>query len=152
MVGASDLAAIKLLTPFAGPRSGMQDLGTLDGDVLSIDWLNDSGIATGISANADFSAFPGIHLARRLMMDLNSLSQRLELYLLTACSINAPVNHRFSVDVAGDLHAYLATPLTAGEVEFETGARPPVALPAATQLRISRLTGIRAKANQDSAA
>jgi len=43
----------------------MQDLGTLDGDVLSIGLgLNDSGIATGFP-RMPIQRVPGIHLARR---------------------------------------------------------------------------------------
>jgi hypothetical protein len=69
------------------------------------------------------------------MMDLNKLVPATStLYLLTACSINARGEIiGFAVDAAGDLRGYLAAPLTVGETEFETGARP-VLLPAATHL------------------
>jgi probable HAF family extracellular repeat protein len=148
VVGSSDLAGDKSTHAFRWTKiAGMQDLGTLDGDVLSIGLgLNDSGVATGISANADFSMFRAFLWRGGVMMDLNKLIPATSsLYLLTACSINARGEIiGFAVDAAGDLHAYLAAPLTAGEDQFETGARP-VSLPAATRLRISRLMGIHAK-------
>ena len=112
--------------------AGMQDLGVLDGDVVSIGLgLNESGIATGISANADFGMFRAFIWRGGVMTDLNSLiPAKSPLYLLTACSINASGEIiGFSADAAGDLHAYLATPLTAGaDDQFETGAARPVAL------------------------
>ena len=108
--------------------------------------LNDSGIATGISANADFSMLRAFIWRGGVMTDLNKLIPATSsLYLLTACSINARGEIiGFAADAAGDLHAYLATPLARFEDESETGTRP-VVLSTATRLRLSRLMGMRAK-------
>ena len=97
----------------------------LDGDAVSLGLgLNDNGIVTGISFNADFSMFRPFVWRGGVMTDLNSLIlAKSPLYLLTACSINARGEIiGFSADAAGELHAYLATPLTPGaDDQFETG-------------------------------
>ena len=148
VVGSSDLKGDTSTHAFRWTKvAGMQDLGTLDGDVVSIGLgLNESGIVTGISANADFSKFRAFVWRGGVMTDLNSLIPATSnLYLLTACSINASGDMiGFSVDAAGDLHAYLATPLTPGADQFETGARP-VALSHHVREALRRAVSIRSQ-------
>ena len=83
-----------------------------------------------------------------MITDLNSLIPATSsLYLLTGCSINARGEITgFAADATGDLHAYLATPITPGEGDaLETGARP-VRLSARARINMERL--VRMKPNR----
>ncbi|HEY3837906.1 MAG TPA: hypothetical protein VGL72_15095, partial [Bryobacteraceae bacterium] len=124
-VGWSDTAGNQATHAFRWtPNTGMQDLGTLAGDGHSIGLaINDQGVITGISIAADFSSLRAIVWRGGVMTDLNQLVPAMStLYLLTACSINSSGEITgFAVDAGGNLHGYLATPVAAGEADFEMG-------------------------------
>ena len=125
VIGTSDYAGDKATHAFRWTKiAGMQDLGTLDGDAHSVGIaINDRGVITGISASADFSAIRAFVWHGGAMMDLNQLiPTKSALYLLTACSVNARGEIiGFAVDQKGNLHAYLAAPVVAGEGDFASG-------------------------------
>ena len=135
VVGVSDVTGDKATHAFRWTRNtGMQDLGTLDGDGHSSGLgINDQGVITGVSIAPDFSSLRAFVWRGGTMMDLNQLvPAKSALYLLTACSINARGEITgFSVDSTGNLHGYLAVPVGPGEDEFEMGVSQLMLSPAA---------------------
>jgi len=93
-------------------ETGMRDLGTLSGDVMSAGLgMNNGGEVVGPSLDA--SGNPSAFLWRNgLMSDLNALVQKdPPLYLLMADGINDVGQIAgFGTDSNGDIHAFLATP------------------------------------------
>jgi probable HAF family extracellular repeat protein len=96
-------------------RTGMRDLGTLSGDVLSAGLaVNDNAQVVGVSLDANFNlrAYLWENGQMTALDDLIPASSRLS--LLLACSINS------SGEIAGlainkntgELHAFLAKPKT----------------------------------------
>ena len=113
VVGFSDL---KGDTDFHGfvwnQGSGMQDLGTVSGDVNSAAiGINDAGQIVGVSLDASFNPRAFLRLDQSLI-DLNTLvPANSPLYLATACSINAAGEIiGIAFDSTGNLHAYMAVP------------------------------------------
>jgi probable HAF family extracellular repeat protein len=96
--------------------TGMQDLGTLQGDANSTAiGINDSGDVVGVSLSANFN--PRAYLRQNgIMTDLNTLiPANSPLSLLVACSINASGQIvGVAVTSAGEVHGYLATPINSG--------------------------------------
>jgi probable HAF family extracellular repeat protein len=111
VVGVSDLPGDKTFHAFLWTRStGMQDLGTVAGDVASLAIaINDAGDVVGASLDQQFN--PRAFIRRNgVMTDLNKLSPDSPLFLFTACSINAR-GEIIGIGVGADgFHAYLATP------------------------------------------
>ncbi|HTS62945.1 MAG TPA: hypothetical protein VMH28_13040 [Candidatus Acidoferrales bacterium] len=111
--GLSDLPGDKATHAFLWTRGkGMQDLGTLPGDVNSVAvTLDDTGIVTGLSQDAggNIRAFLW---QNGVMYDFNSLlPDNSPLYLLLACSINSHGQIvGLAVDSGGTLHGYIASP------------------------------------------
>jgi probable HAF family extracellular repeat protein len=113
VVGVSDLPGDKTFHGFLWTRSaGMQDLGTVPGDVASLAIaINESGDVVGASLDQQFN--PRAFLWRNgVMTDLNTLVPAgSPLYLFTACSINSS-GEIIGIAISGDgaVHSYLATP------------------------------------------
>jgi probable HAF family extracellular repeat protein len=113
VIGSSDLQGDANFHGFLWTKqSGMQDLGTLPGDVNSAAiGINDSGQIVGVSLDASFNARGFIRQGQELI-DLNTLVPGgSPLYLITACSINAAGEIiGIAIDNSGNFHGYLATP------------------------------------------
>ena len=113
VVGNSDLPGDTTFHAFLWTRrTGMQDLGTLSGDVASVSIsINDAGSVIGASLDADFN--PRAFLWEKgVMTDLNTLiAGDSPLYLLTGCSINSRGEITgLGLTSTGETHTYLATP------------------------------------------
>jgi probable HAF family extracellular repeat protein len=114
-VGVSDLPGDETFHGFVWSReTGMQDVGTLPGDVASGALaINDAGEIIGVSFDKDFNLTPFVQQPGGVMTDLNSLiPANSPLFLILACSINARGELAgIGVNDAGDAHAFLATPI-----------------------------------------
>jgi len=113
VVGNSDLPGDTTFDAFLWTRkTGMQDLGTLSGDVASVSLsINDAGSVIGASLDADFN--PRAFLWQNgVMTDLNTLiGLILRCNLLTGCSINSRGQITgLGLTSTGEIHTYLATP------------------------------------------
>jgi probable HAF family extracellular repeat protein len=113
VVGYSDLRGNANFHAFLWTHgSGMQDLGTLSGDVNSFAIsINDAGDVVGASLDAMFN--PRAYLRQNgVMTDLNTLvPANSPLHLLLACSINSSGQIvGLAVTGTGELHGYLASP------------------------------------------
>jgi probable HAF family extracellular repeat protein len=113
VVGNSDLRGDKTFHAFLWTRkTGMQDLGTLPGDVASFSIsINDAGSAVGGSLDAKFN--PRAFLWEQgVMTDLNTrIAGHSPLYLLTGCSINSRGEITgLGMTGTGQIHTYLAIP------------------------------------------
>ena len=113
VVGDSDLPGDTTFDAFLWTsKTGMQDLGTLSGDVASVSIsINDAGSVIGASLDADFN--PRAFLWQNgVMTDLNTLiGADSPLYLLTGCSINSRGQITgLGLTSTGEIHTYLATP------------------------------------------
>ena len=144
VVGNSDLPGDAVTHAFLWTKEkGIQDLGTLPGDIDSAALgINDGGDIVGVSS--DSNGNPRAFLRENgAMVDLNSLVPAdSPLYLLVACSINA---HRqiigFAFDPASnEVHGYLASPGTkAGGLSIAAQAvRAPVVLPEEARQQLRR--------------
>jgi probable HAF family extracellular repeat protein len=113
VVGGSDLPGDMGFHAFLWSRStGMQDLGTVAGDVASSAIaINDSGDVVGVSLDKAFTPRAFIRQNGGAMTDLNSLVTDSPVYLFTACSINSRGEIiGIGIGADGAFHAYLATP------------------------------------------
>jgi len=116
IVGVSALPGNQSIHAFLWTNeTGIQDLGTLSGDVYSAGLgINDRGDVVGASIDGNpANGNPRAYLRRNgVMIDLNSLVQAdAPLYLLTAFAINdAGEIAGFGVNSTGDIHAFLAIP------------------------------------------
>jgi probable HAF family extracellular repeat protein len=113
VVGGSDLRGNANFHAFLWARgTGMQDLGTVSGDVNSLAiGINDAGDVIGASLDASFN--PRAFLRQNgVMTDLNTLiPANSALHLLLACSINSSGQIvGLAVTGSGELHGYVATP------------------------------------------
>jgi len=113
VIGSSDLEGDATFHAFLWTHeTGMQDLGTVQGDVDSAALgINDLGQIVGVSLDANFN--PRAFLRHREeLVDLNTLVPASSpLHLATACSINAAGEIiGFAFDNSGNVHAYLAVP------------------------------------------
>jgi probable HAF family extracellular repeat protein len=113
VVGNSDLPGDTTFHAFLWTKTtGMQDLGTLSGDIASVSIsINDAGSVIGASLDANFS--PRAFLWEKgAMTDLNTLiAGDSPLYLLTGCSINSRGEITgLGLTSTGETHTYLATP------------------------------------------
>jgi probable HAF family extracellular repeat protein len=116
VVGNSDLPGDTTFHAFLWTwRTGMQDLGTLSGDVASVSIsINDRGSVVGASLDANFN--PRAFLWEKgLMSDLNALiGGDSPLYLLTGCSLNSRGEITgLGLTSTGEIHTYLARPTQA---------------------------------------
>ncbi len=113
VVGGSDLLGDTTFHAFFWTRrTGMQDLGTLSGDVASNGIsINDAGSVVGVSLDANFN--PRAFLWEKgAMTDLNTLvTGDSPLYLLTGCSINSRGEITgLGLTSTGEIHTYVAIP------------------------------------------
>ena len=113
VVGNSDLPGDTTFHAFLWTkRTGMQDLGTLSGDVASLSIsINDAGTVVGASLDASFN--PRAFLWEKgVMTDLNTLiAGDSPLYLLTGCSINSRGEITgLGLTSTGETHTYVASP------------------------------------------
>ncbi len=114
VVGNSDLAGDTTFHAFLWTKgTGMQDLGTLSGDVASVSIsINDAGSVIGASLDAKFN--PRAFLWEKgVMTDLNTMiAGHSPLYLMTGCSINSRGEITgLGMTSTGEIHTYLATPI-----------------------------------------
>jgi probable HAF family extracellular repeat protein len=113
VVGNSDLPGDTTFDAFLWTRkTGMQDLGTLSGDVASVSLsINDAGSVVGASLDANFDARAFLW-EKGVMTDLNTLiAGDSPLYLLTGCSINSRGEITgLGLTSTGETHTYLARP------------------------------------------
>ena len=122
VVGTSDLKGDQRYHAYVWNRgTGIQDLGTLPGDVNSAGLgTNDGGDVVGVSFDASGNSRAFLwHNGR--MIDLNTLTpSNSPLYLLFAHGINSRGEIvGFGVDSAGDVHAFLAVPTACSRAEAE---------------------------------
>jgi probable HAF family extracellular repeat protein len=114
-VGVSDLAGDETFHGFVWSRdTGMQDVGTLPGDVASGALaINDAGEMIGVSFDKDFNLTPFVQQPGGVMTDLNSLiPANSPLFLFLACSINSRGEIAgIGANEAGEVHAFMATPI-----------------------------------------
>jgi probable HAF family extracellular repeat protein len=114
VVGNSDLPGDTNFHAFLWTETtGMQDLGTLPGDVNSAAIsINDAGEMVGLSLDAKFNP-RAFFWQNGVMTDLNALIPGgSPLFLLTGCSINSR-GEIIGIAVeksTGDVHGYLAAP------------------------------------------
>jgi len=125
-VGVSDLAGDASSHAFLWTQaSGMQDLGTLPGDVYSVAVaINDVGQVTGVSIDANFNLHP-FFWQNGVMTDLATLIPANSTLLpMLACGINS--NSEFvgaAVDkITGDMHGYLAVPSNSAAAQARKGS------------------------------
>lgn len=113
VVGYSDLRGNANFHAFLWTSGkGMQDLGTLTGDVNSVGVaINDEGQVVGASLDANFNP-RGFLWQNGTMTDLNTLiPANSPLLLMLACSINSSGQIvGVAVTSTGEAHGYLATP------------------------------------------
>jgi probable HAF family extracellular repeat protein len=113
VIGSSDLQGDANFHAFLWThQTGMQDLGTVPGDVNSAAiGINDAGQIVGVSLDASFDPRAFLRQGRELI-DLNTLIPAgSPLYLASACSISAAGDIiGFAFDNSGNVHAYLAVP------------------------------------------
>src|ERR1039458_10292343 len=116
VVGASDLPGDQFQHAFLWQHNVISDLGTLPGDVVSAAiGVNNRAQATGVSIDAAGS-LRAFLWQNGAMTDLNTLiPPNSPLYLMHGCGINSRGQIvGFALQIrSGDLHAYLATPITA---------------------------------------
>ena len=125
VVGSSNIAGDRASHAFRWTRNtGIQDLGTLPGDGNTSGLgINDQGVIVGVSVAPDFKSFRAFVWSGGVMADLNQLiPANSALYLLTACSINARgAIIGFAMDANGNIHRYLAVPVSPEEAHFKIG-------------------------------
>ena len=122
VIGTSDLMGDTEFHAFSWTReAGIQDLGTLEGDVNSAGLgINDAGEAVGVSFDA--ACNPRAFLWHNgAMTDLNTLiPPDSPLYLLFAHGINAGGKIvGFGVNTVGEVHGFLATPCDGNGADAE---------------------------------
>jgi probable HAF family extracellular repeat protein len=145
VVGNSDLAGDTNFHGFLWTQgTGMQDLGTLSGDVNSLAiGINDAGDLVGVSLDAKFN--PRAFFWRNgVMTDLNSLAPAdSPLFLITGCSINSQGQIiGIAVDSTGALHGYLATPSNDQSISAASqSASTPMVLSEDVRKRLQRRFG-----------
>jgi probable HAF family extracellular repeat protein len=153
VIGQSDLAGDANFHAFLWTKeTGIQDLGTLPGDVNSVAvGINDSGEIVGPSLDANFNPHP--YLWRNgVMTALNSLiPANSPLSLLVACSINSSGEIvGLAVTSTGEYHGYLATPSSNGAAggissPAAQGMTSPITLPDNAGRQFFRRLGIRGR-------
>jgi probable HAF family extracellular repeat protein len=113
VVGNSDLPGDTTFHAFLWTkRTGMQDLGTLSGDVASVS-ISINGASSVVGASLDANFNPRAFLWEKgVMTDLNTLiAGDSPLYLLTGCSINSRGEITgLGLTGKGEIHTYLASP------------------------------------------
>jgi probable HAF family extracellular repeat protein len=133
VVGNSDLSGDKTNHAFLWTKEkGMQDLGTLSGDVNSGGIsINDRGEVVGVSLDAAVN-LRAYHWQNGKMDDLNALvAGNSSLYMIIACNINAAgeiTGLAFDTS-SNELHGFLASPSTAVPAgSFSQGTNRPAVL------------------------
>jgi probable HAF family extracellular repeat protein len=153
VIGQSDLAGDANFHAFLWTKeTGIQDLGTLPGDVNSVAvGINDSGEIVGPSLDANFNPHPYLW-QNGVMTNLNSLiPANSPLYLLLACSINSSGEIvGLAVTSTGEYHGYLATPSSNGAAggissPATQGMTSPITLPDNAGRQFFRGLGIRGR-------
>ena len=121
VIGSSDLQGDASFHAFLWTHeAGMQDLGTLQGDVDSAAiGINDNGQIVGVSIDASFNPRAFLRQGQQLI-DLNTLVPAgSPLDLASACSINtAGEIVGFAFDSSFNVHAYLAVPSNTSQTQL----------------------------------
>jgi probable HAF family extracellular repeat protein len=113
--------------------SGIRDLGAFPGAILTIagccHTLNDTGEVVGFAIDPSFNMTAFI-VQNGVMTDMNALlPQGSPWYLLQACSVNNAGQIIGAGLINGEVHAYLASPISARAALAARGATRPPALP-----------------------
>ena len=144
VAGVSDLAGDEIFHGFLWSRdTGMEDLGTLPGDVASGALaVNDAGEVVGASFDKEFNLTAFVRQPGGAMTDLNTLiPANSPLFLVLACSINSS-GYIAGVGItnAGEAHAFLATPVNAASdvIASEGSHRKRVPLSDAVRKQLQR--------------
>jgi probable HAF family extracellular repeat protein len=114
--------------------SGIKDLGAFPGAILTIagccHTLNDNGEVVGFAIDPSFNMTAFV-VQNGAMTDMNTLlPQGSPWYLLQACSVNNAGQIIGAGIINGEVHAYLASPVSASAALIARGATRPPALPA----------------------
>ena len=146
IVGNSDLPGDATGHAFLWTKAkGMQDLGTLPGDVTSAGIsINDSSEVVGVSLDASFNLHP-YHWQDGQMQDLNGLvANETSLSLILACSINDRGEITgLAIDTrSGEPHGFVAAPTSGQPAAAAHSATRAVALPMSAHVFFARY-GVR---------
>jgi probable HAF family extracellular repeat protein len=149
VVGHSDLTGDTTFHTFLWTwETGMKDLGTLPGDFASTAIsINDPGVVVGVSLDSNFNERAFVW-STGSMTDLNAVltANPQKLYLIQANSINASGEITgLAVTSDGNLHAFLATPNSAGDALPLERTASPTPLSEDTRKTVFRRLGIRGK-------
>ncbi len=134
VVVGNSLATDGTIHPFMWTSStGIQDLGSFPGAIVTVagccHTLNDSGQVVGFAIDPSFNMTAFI-VQNGTMTDLNTLLPNTSTwYLLQACSVNNSGQIIGAGFINGEVHAFLASPVSASAAPPARGATKPPALP-----------------------
>jgi len=134
-VAGTSLSSDGTIHPFLWTKaSGMKDLGSFPGAIVTVagccHTLNDKGEVVGFAIDPSFNMTAFI-VQNSAMTDMNTLlPQGSPWYLLQASSVNNAGQITGVGVINGEVHAYLASPVSANAAPNARGAMRPPALPA----------------------
>lgn len=138
VIGGSDLSGDTVIHSFLWTKAkGMQDLGTLSGDAISLGgWINNKTQVVGWSCDSSGNC-RAYFWQNNVMTDLNSLiPAHSKLYLMFAYTITdaGDIVGQALDKSTGDLHAFLARPVRLQGSGANTGWKDAAAAPSSVTL------------------